>query len=122
MADFLNPWVGMTPGRKLSTRELTRALRLSLTAEHEAVHLYEALADAAGNAVARAVLQDIANEERVHVGEFQLLVKMLSPGESDLLAEGEAEVAEIAQKITLEAGAAANGEPREPAAVGGLLQ
>ena len=118
MAEFLNPWVGMTPGRKLSTRELTRALRLSLTAEHEAVHLYEALADAADNAVARAVLQDIANEERVHVGEFQLLVKMLAPGESDILAEGEAEVAEIAQKITQGVRAAASAGPSDAATVG----
>jgi len=120
LSEFLNPWVGMTPGRKLSTRELTRALRLSLTAEHEAVHLYEALADAADNAVARAVLQDIANEERVHVGEFQLLVKMLAPGESDLLAEGEAEVAEIAERIGLEGESAAVEKPAEAATIGSL--
>ena len=99
MAEFTNPWVVMTPGRKLDTRELTRALRLSLTAEHEAVHLYEVLADATDNAVAKAVLQDVANEERVHVGEFQLLVKMLAPDESELLSEGEAEVEEIAEKV-----------------------
>jgi rubrerythrin len=116
MAEFVNPWAGMAPGRKLTDRELTRALRLSLTAEHEAVHLYEALADASENAVATAVLQDVANEERVHVGEFQLLIKMLYPGESDLLAEGEAEVAEIAEKVSKGPAPAEGREPGEAAA------
>ncbi len=33
MAQFINPFVGMTPRRKMSQRELTRALRQSLAAE-----------------------------------------------------------------------------------------
>ncbi len=95
---FVNPFVGMTPRRKLTRRELTRALRLSLAAEEEATHLYEALADAAPDRVSRAVLQDIANEERVHVGEFQTLLDRLAPGERRLLARGAREVTETTCK------------------------
>lgn len=99
MAEFLNPFNGMTPGRKLGFRELTRALRLSLTAEEEAIHLYEALADATDNELAKEVFQDIANEERVHVGEFQRLLSILLPDEDGWLADGAAEVDEMAEKV-----------------------
>ena len=44
--------------------ELTRALRMCLSAEEEAVHLYEALADATEDALAKKVLKDIADEEK----------------------------------------------------------
>ena len=99
MAEFINPFSGVVPGRKLSARELTRALRMALAAEEEAVHLYEALADASENDLAKAVLQDIADEERVHAGEFQRLLSLLLPDEEKYLAEGAEEVDEIAEKI-----------------------
>ena len=99
MPEFLNPFSGLTPDRKMSERELTRAIRLALSAEEEAVHLYEALADATDHPLAKAVLQDIANEERVHAGEFQRLHNILLDDEERLLAEGAAEVDEMAEKI-----------------------
>jgi rubrerythrin len=98
MPEFLNPFAGVVPDRKLSSRELTRALRLSLAAEEEAVHLYEALADAADNELAKKVLQDIADEEKVHAGEFQRLLNILLEDEGKFLAEGAAEVDEMAEE------------------------
>jgi len=97
MPEFVNPFSGVIPDRKIGARELTRALRLSLSAEEEAVHLYEALADATDNELAAKVLQDIADEERVHVGEFQRLLSILLPDEEELLAKGAAEVDEMAE-------------------------
>lgn len=67
-----------------------------IAAEHEAVHLYEALADATDHELARAVLQDIANEERVHAGEFMRLLSIILPDEDGFLAEGAEEVNELA--------------------------
>ena len=96
MPEFMNPFPGMVPDRKMSDRELTRAIRLALAAELEAVHLYEAQADATDNALAREVLQDIANEERVHAGEFQRLLKILLPDEQAYLDKGAEEVDEMA--------------------------
>ena len=95
MPEFVNPFSGILPNRKLSARELTRALRLSLAAEEEAIHLYEALADATDNKLAKAVLQDIANEEKVHVGEFQQLLNILLEDEEKWLREGAEEVDEM---------------------------
>ena len=97
MAEFVNPFSGMTPDRKLNDRELARAIRMCLAAEEEAVHMYEAMADASGNPLAAKVLQDIADEERVHAGEFQELLRRLLPDEQSLLQKGTAEVAEMAQ-------------------------
>ncbi len=96
MAEFVNPFSGMVPDRKLTDRELARAIRMAIAAEQEAVHMYEALADASDNALAAKVLQDIADEERVHAGEFQELLRMLLPDEQPLLEKGAAEVRELA--------------------------
>ena len=97
MPEFLDPFSGMVPDRKMTARELTRAVRLALAAEEEAVHLYEALADAADNSLAADVLQDIADEERVHAGEFQRLLSILVRDEEELLAKGAREVDEMAE-------------------------
>lgn len=99
MPDFMDPFVGKAPDRKLSDRELARALRLSLAAEEEAIHLYEALADATDNKLAKAVLQDIADEEKEHSGEFLRLLKLLLPDEQKWLDNGFEEVDEMAEKI-----------------------
>lgn len=96
MPDFANPFSGAIPDRLLTFGELTRALRLSQAAELEAIHLYEAMAEATDNALAAEVLRDIANEERVHVGEFQRLLSILLPDEDGFLAQGAQEVNEMA--------------------------
>ncbi|HEY3398136.1 MAG TPA: ferritin family protein [Armatimonadota bacterium] len=99
MPGFSDPFVQKTPDRKLTTRELVRSLRISIAAEEDATSLYEAQADATDNPLAKAVLQDIANEERVHVGEFQRLISILLADEDGWLAEGVAEVNEMAEMV-----------------------
>jgi len=94
MPEFVNPFVGMVP-RKMTKEELIRAIRLNITAEHEAVHLYMAHADATDDPLAKKVLIDVANEERVHIGEFQRLLSILAPDEDILVGEGVQEVEEM---------------------------
>ena len=96
MPEFLNPFTGVIPGRKLTKEELIRAIRQDLAAEHEAVHLYLAHADATDHPLARAVLTDIANEERVHAGEFARLIALLTGDEDAFLAKGAKEVDDAA--------------------------
>jgi uncharacterized protein len=81
MPEFINPFSGNIPERKLTSEELIRAIRLDIAAEHEAVHLYMAHAEATDNPTAREVLIDIANEEREHIGEFERLLEILTGGE-----------------------------------------
>jgi len=99
MPDFPNPFSGNVPERKLNFNELIRAIRIDIAGELEAIHLYTAHADATDNPLVREVLLDIANEERVHVGELQRLLTLLLEDEADLLAEGAAEVDAEAAKL-----------------------
>jgi rubrerythrin len=99
MPEFVNPFSGKIPERKLTSAELVRAIRLDLAAEHEAVHAYMAHSDATDNPVAKAVLTDIANEERVHAGEFARLLAILTGDEDEFLKKGTLEVNAIAAKI-----------------------
>jgi len=96
MPEFINPFSGITPDRKLTNAELIRAIRLNVAAEHEAIHLYMAHADATDHPLAKKVLVDIANEEREHVGEFMRLLEILTGDEDQWLAEGRDEVDELA--------------------------
>ena len=99
MPEFLNPFSGKLPDRKLTTEELVRAIRLDLAAEHEAVHLYMAHAEATDHPLVKKVLTDIANEERVHAGEFARLLEILTGDEDKWLAEGAEEVNEMAAEV-----------------------
>ncbi len=105
MAQFINPFAGKVPEGKLTKAELIRAIRQNLAAEHEAVHLYMAHADATDDPLAKEVLIDIANEERVHAGEFQRLLQILTGDEDQWMAEGAAEVDEMAANLSAESGA-----------------
>ena len=99
MPDFSNPFVGNVPDRTMTLEELIRAMRLNVAAEEEATFLYMAHAEATDHPLAKKVLIDIANEERVHVGEFNRLIQILSGDEEKWLAEGAAEVDEMAPEL-----------------------
>lgn len=63
-----------------------------VAAEYEAIQLYMQLAV--------AVLKDIADEERVHAGEFLRLLKQLAPEEESFYSEGAEEVEELIEKLS----------------------
>jgi rubrerythrin len=85
--------------RKLTEKELIRAIRFNIAAEYEAVQLYIQLAESIDNSLAKNVLTDIANEERVHAGEFLRLLKHFAPDEEKLYNEGAKEVEEEVKKL-----------------------
>jgi rubrerythrin len=94
MPDFGNPFSGLKHDRLLTHDELVRAIRFMVAAEYEATQLYEQLAESTDNALAQNVLRDIANEEKVHAGEFLRLLKALQPDEEDFYQQGALEVEE----------------------------
>lgn len=99
MPEFVNPFSGKIPDHPLTPGELIRAIRLDLAAEHEAIHTYLAHAEATENPLAKAVLIDIANEERVHAGEFDRLLSILTGDEDEYLTRGAKEVDAMAAEI-----------------------
>lgn len=98
MPDFSNPFAGLAKNKKISDSELIRAIRFMIAAEYEAVQLYMQLAESTDNKLAQEILKDIADEERVHAGEFLRLLKELSPDEQGYYDEGAKEVEEEIEK------------------------
>jgi rubrerythrin len=99
MPDFGNPFSGLAKDRKLTKEELIRAIRFMIAAEYEAIQLYMQLAESTDNKLAIEVLKDIADEERVHAGEFLRLLKELAPDEEKFYSEGTEEVEEEIEKL-----------------------
>jgi rubrerythrin len=100
MPEFTNPFIGNVPDRKLTPGELLRAIRLDYAAEYEATHIYMAQAEATDDPLAKKVLTDIADEERVHAGEFLRLISILTDGEEEkLLSDGAQEVNDISSEL-----------------------
>jgi len=99
MPAFGSPFSGLANNRKLTDAELVRAIRFMVAAEYEAVQLYMELAESTDNKLVVEVLKDIANEERVHAGEFLRLLRELAPDEEKLYAAGAKEVDEEIKKL-----------------------
>jgi len=99
MPVFGSPFSGLANERKLTDEELIRAIRFSAAGEFEAIQLYMQLAESTDNKLAIEVLKDIADEERVHVGEFLRLLHELAPDEKKFYAKGAKEVEEEIKKI-----------------------
>ena len=94
MAEFGSSFSGLANDRKLTDEELVRAIRFMIAAEYEAIQLYMQLAESTDNKLAIEVLKDIADEERVHAGEFLRLLRALAPEEETFYAKGAKEVEE----------------------------
>lgn len=99
MPEFGNPFDGLAKDRNLTDAELIRAIRFMISAEYEAIQLYMQLAESIDNKLAKDVLVDIANEERVHAGEFLYLLHELAPDEKKLYDEGAKEVQEMIDEL-----------------------
>ena len=98
MPSFGSPFSGLAKDKKISHEELVRAIRFMIAAEYEATQMYMQLAESTGHPLAIKVLTEIADEERVHAGEFLRLLHELSPDEAKLYAKGAKEVQEKIEK------------------------
>jgi rubrerythrin len=98
MPEFGNPFSGMAADRKLTHEELVRAIRFMVAAEYEAIQLYMQLAESTDHELAKKVLVDVADEERVHAGEFLRLLYELAPDEKDHYVEGFEEIEELMEE------------------------
>ena len=99
MPDFGSPFSGLKNDRKLTHEELVRAVRFLVAAEYEAVQMYVQLAESTDNELAKAVLTDVADEEKVHAGEFLRLLTELDLREQEFYEAGYSEVEQIIKKF-----------------------
>lgn len=119
MPSFANPFVGNV-NRKLTKEELVQAIRLDIAGELEAIYLYDAHVMATDDKVAKAVLSDIRDEEKAHIGELMTLLRYLDPKEAEHFASGEGEVKEMMEELGITAGSAL--PPVEGLTVGSLIK
>ena len=82
-------------GRKLTREEIVDAIRLSIIAELDAINLYLQIARSIDDESIRKIFEDVAKEEKTHVGEFLALLKKLDAEQVSELARGEEEVAKL---------------------------
>jgi uncharacterized protein len=118
--EFSEPFPGMCPEEGLSDEDLCRAIRLDIAAEEDAIHLYVAHAGATDCECAKKVLNEIADDERVHVGQLQELLAKLEPDDKVKQAEGAAEMHKIETESYIKA--AQKGGSKNPSAVAKQVQ
>jgi uncharacterized linocin/CFP29 family protein len=85
----------LPPGRKLTKDEVAEALRLAVIAELDAINLYLQIARSADIDGVRKLFEDIAREEKTHVGEFLAMLKSLDPEQVEELKAGAKEAEEL---------------------------
>lgn len=99
MPNMPNPFAASLTGKKLNKYDLVQAIRTDIIGELEAIFLYDAHAEASDDPVVKAVLADIRDEEKAHVGELYALLKYLDATEAEHLASGEDEVKEMMEQL-----------------------
>ncbi len=72
-------------------------LRAAIIAELDAINLYEQMANLAQDKNIKAVLEDVAKEEKTHVGEFQTMLLKLDQEQVEELEAGKKEVEEMTE-------------------------
>jgi len=75
-----------------SPQKEMQMLRLAIVAEYDAANLYENMAHFCTNENVKEVLLDIAQEEKVHIGELETLLSEIDDEHDDSMEEGEEEV------------------------------
>jgi rubrerythrin len=85
--------------QKISDEDIDKEiLRAAIIAELDAVNIYEQMASLTKNKDIKAVLLDVAKEEKTHVGEFQALLLKFDPQQKKELEEGARELEEELSK------------------------
>lgn len=78
--------------KKVSEEDIDKEiLRAGIVAEIDAINLYEQMAALTNNENVRAVLMDVAKEEKTHIGEFQALLLRFDPQQKQELEAGSKE-------------------------------
>ncbi len=97
MPIFGTPFAGVNLDREITKEEAIRALRFVMAAEFEAIQLYQQLRDAYNDPLFKKVMNSIADEEKIHAGEFIHLLSILQPDEQLFYAKGIEEVNSISE-------------------------
>jgi len=70
-------------------------LRLAMISELDAINLYEQMAEQVSTVKVKELLENIADEERIHLGEFQAILITIDDNHVQGLKKGKLEVDKI---------------------------
>ena len=76
---------------KLGPIQMKSALRLSIASEEDASSLYEQIARATDDSNVKKLMLDIANEQKVHAGQFKKLLNARDPNNAVKQQQGQQE-------------------------------
>lgn len=77
------------PDGKIGPVQMRSALRLSIAAQEDAVSLYELIAISTDDPQIKKLMLDVANEQKVHVGQFKKLLNDRDPDNATKQQEGQ---------------------------------
>ena len=95
ISKYLSELMAKVPCKKSTIspeRKDMEILRTAIIAEYDAVNLYEQMSEAATDKNIKKVLLDVANEEKVHIGEFEALLEKIDLEHEPNEEKGEKEV------------------------------
>lgn len=81
------------PKENFDNEETERAIRQGQIAELDAINTYDQISQSTRNPEVKHLFKDVAEEEKVHQGEFKKAIDSLSPNDESDVAEGEKEAA-----------------------------
>ncbi|MCI4434001.1 MAG: ferritin family protein [Thermoplasmata archaeon] len=87
--------VEMNRVKKFNKDEILMAIREDIAAEIDAINLYLSQATLIDDEFVKSVLIDIANEEKVHLGEFLSVLEKLDPEQVKAIKKGKEETKEF---------------------------
>lgn len=95
MPEFATPHSVKASDKPLTNNEMIRAIRFAIASEYEAIQIYEEIIEAIDNKKAITMLEEVISDEKIHVGNFMQLLKILNPKEESFYREGYKEALEI---------------------------
>lgn len=82
-----------------ATKAEEQILRTAIASELGAINLYQQMIDSTQSEEVRKILQDIIDEEKIHVGEFeQILSKFVDSDNGDLQIQGAQEADKVVKE------------------------
>ena len=85
--------------KPLKGESLCEAVRLALIAELDAINIYRQIARYASDPLFKRVFEEVAEEEKEHMGEFMYLLRKCDSTIAGMMEEGEKEAREAEEAV-----------------------
>lgn len=95
MPEFVTPYSVKILNENLDKNELIRAIRFAIASEYEAIQIYEEILENIDNEKAITILDEIISDEKIHVGNFLQLLRLLNPEEEKYYKKGYKETLDL---------------------------